>query len=167
MACGQQKTKKVVQQPVNLIDALNINELIHEDVNLVLLTTDWCSASKFILKSTYTVLCDSLKDQINVVVICASEKEGRFSKYLQKIGVSCPYYLLPKKGDNEFFLEHPDRKRIRRFIRSNLKGYKDLKLEQQFGVPISLFVSKDLRIIAKAPQKISEVITQFNKLNKK
>ncbi len=165
MACGQESAsiKKDAVAVENLINESNVGELISSDVNLVFITTSWCSASKYVLKNTYVNLCDSLKDRLNVLIICASEKEDKFKNYLKEIGVNCSYYLLPKKFHSEFFLEHPDRKRIRHFIKNNLKGYKGLKLKQQFAVPVSLFVNSKLEIISTAPQKVEEIMGSIEK----
>ncbi len=136
----------------NEISKATVKKIISEDLNLVFLTAEWCSASKSVLKRTYTKLCDSLKDEVNIVIICASEENNNFKNQLDELGINCPYYLLPNKSSHEKILEHGDRKRIRHFIKNNLTGYKDLDLKWNFGVPVSLFVNKDLKIIEPAPQ---------------
>lgn len=136
-----------------LITKSNVSSIISDSLNLVFLTAEWCPASKSILKKNYTKLCDSLGDKINIVIICASEKDSSFSNYLTEVGIRCPYYVLPNKSSHEKILEHGDRKRIRHFIKNNFIGYKDLDLPWQFGVPVSLFVNKKLEIISKAPQR--------------
>jgi hypothetical protein len=145
-SCGQKNVDEKV------ITKSNVEKVIKGNLNYVFITTEWCSASKSILKETYTKLCDSLSDDINLVLICASEKDKGFEKYLKEQGITCDYYVLPNKSSHEKIVEHGDRKRIRHFIKNNLKGYKELDLEWQFGVPVILYVDQNLKIISKAPQ---------------
>jgi len=145
------------KQTNDLITSQNVKEIISDSLNLVFLTAEWCSASKSVLKKNYSKICDSLSDRINVVIICASETDNQFANYLEELGISCGYYLLPNKQSHEKVLEHGDRKRIRHFIKKNFIGYEDLNLEWQFGIPVSLYVNQKLEIISNAPWEYKSI----------
>ncbi len=152
VSCTQEKSSNY-----NEITKSQISEIISDSLNLVFITTEWCSASNNILKNSYTKLCDSLSGKINIVILCASETDSIFSKKLAELDIKCSYYILPNKQSHEKLVEHADRKRIRHFIKNNLKGYDNLNLSWQFGVPVSLFVNKELKIIEKAPQQFKDL----------
>ncbi len=131
----------------NILTKELLRSKLDKDVNLLIFSASWCSVSQEILKKEYSKLCSS-KNNFNVIIISVDNQ-------LKIEGISCKIYGL-KKSVNGFAFSH--RRIIKNYIKETLYKTENLNLEGSFGIPVSLFVSRNLDVLTEAPQNAKSII---------
>lgn len=120
---------------------------------LLFFWTSWCGASHYVLENTYKQLADSLEKQsidANIILLCASANQDSIVKTLSQLfGIQSYYMENPGSG-----MALLDRYHIKEFLTINFGEHNQeliTKGNLQFGIPISLIVNDENKLINSDP----------------
>lgn len=130
--------KKEIQY--QCINKIPIASLLSKKKNLIYFWTDWCGASKKVLKKTYSQLRKDTTD-FNVIIICGSHKHEFVNKFFIDNQLTYPKYVLCNYYNITPIL---DRIAIKKFINNNFKNIDNKILKGNFAIPVSMLVDNNM-----------------------
>lgn len=155
LSCNNPKSSTIIK-----IEKSNIKSVFNKRLNLVFIWTTWCGVSNSILKETYTYLQNDT-NEYNIIIICGNnDLEGIQNKF-SSLDLNYKKYII---GNSSNILPIMDRKNIKEFISKEFKNTKNLKLEGNFGIPLSFLVDSSLNILnSNMPQDTTNIKIEINK----